>query len=63
MIMGMLEGNVAFITGAASGIGAGTARRFAQEGAHIALADVQTDAGERLSDWLRGRITARQPGN
>ena len=55
--MGMLEHKVAFITGAASGIGAGTARRFAQEGAHVALADVQADAGERLRD----EITASGP--
>jgi len=52
MIMSMLEGKVAFITGAASGIGAGTARRFAQEGAYIALADVQSAAGEQLRDEL-----------
>jgi NAD(P)-dependent dehydrogenase (short-subunit alcohol dehydrogenase family) len=52
MIMGMLECKVAFITGAASGIGAGTARRFAQEGALVALADVQTEEGERLRDEL-----------
>jgi NAD(P)-dependent dehydrogenase (short-subunit alcohol dehydrogenase family) len=46
--MKLLEGKVAFITGAANGIGAGTARRFAQEGARLALADVQNDDGERL---------------
>jgi NAD(P)-dependent dehydrogenase (short-subunit alcohol dehydrogenase family) len=46
--MGMLDDKVAFITGAASGIGAGTARRFAREGARVALADVQTGEGERL---------------
>ncbi len=50
--MGMLEGQVAFITGAASGIGAGTAERFAQEGASVVLADVQVDAGEQLRDAI-----------
>ncbi len=46
--MGMLDNKVAFITGAASGIGEGTARRFAQEGARVVLADVQDEDGERI---------------
>ena len=51
--MSLLEGKVAFITGAGSGIGAGTARRFAEEGALIGLADVQVEAGEQLRDELQ----------
>ena len=46
--MRLLDGRVAFITGGASGIGAGTARRFAQEGASVALADMQPEEGERV---------------
>jgi NAD(P)-dependent dehydrogenase (short-subunit alcohol dehydrogenase family) len=47
--MTMLDGRVAFITGGASGIGEGTARRFAQEGARVVLADMQPEQGERVS--------------
>ena len=50
--MGLLEKKVAFITGAASGIGAGTARRFAQEGASVVIADVTREEGERLQREL-----------
>ena len=46
--MGMLENQVAFITGGSSGIGEGTARRFAEQGAAVVLADLQAEQGERV---------------
>ena len=49
---GRLEGKVAVITGAASGIGAGTARRFVAEGAMVVVADMQDAAGRALVDEL-----------
>ena len=41
--MGRLEGKRAIVTGAASGIGRATARRFAEEGASVVAADVYED--------------------
>ncbi len=52
--MGMLRDRVAFITGAASGIGAGTARRFAGEGALVALADIRAEGAARVRDEIAG---------
>jgi NAD(P)-dependent dehydrogenase (short-subunit alcohol dehydrogenase family) len=51
--MGRLEGKVALLTGAASGIGAATARLFGQEGARLLLADVQDELGERVAEEIR----------
>ncbi|MYE46200.1 MAG: SDR family NAD(P)-dependent oxidoreductase [Chloroflexi bacterium] len=47
------EGRVAVVTGAASGIGRGLARRFAEEGMRIVLADVERDALEAAAAELR----------
>ena len=49
---GRLDGKVAVITGAASGIGAGTVRRFVEEGARCVVADVQDEAGRALAAEL-----------
>ena len=44
--MGKLNGKVAVITGAASGMGRATALRFAKEGAAVVVADLNSQAGE-----------------
>jgi NAD(P)-dependent dehydrogenase (short-subunit alcohol dehydrogenase family) len=43
-----LTGKVAIITGAAQGIGAGTAKRLAASGASVVVADIQKDLGETV---------------
>jgi 3-oxoacyl-[acyl-carrier protein] reductase len=47
--MGRLEGRVAFVTGAGRGIGAATALRLAEEGARIALADIDTEGSQQVA--------------
>jgi 3-oxoacyl-[acyl-carrier protein] reductase len=44
-----LHDKIAVITGAASGIGAATAARFAREGAQVVIADIDRDKGERAA--------------
>ncbi|MGB6451336.1 MAG: SDR family NAD(P)-dependent oxidoreductase [Steroidobacteraceae bacterium] len=50
--MNDFRGNVAFVTGGASGIGLGLARAFAAEGMKVALADVRADALRRAVSGL-----------
>ncbi|HEX9682895.1 MAG TPA: SDR family oxidoreductase [Acidimicrobiales bacterium] len=45
--MGLFENQVAVVTGAASGIGAATARRLSDEGATVVVADIDVDGGEK----------------
>ncbi|MGA3352794.1 MAG: 3-oxoacyl-ACP reductase [Acidimicrobiales bacterium] len=51
---GRLEGKVAVITGAASGIGRASAIRFAKEGAHVVVADLSEGAGTEVADEAGG---------
>ncbi|KAB0649453.1 SDR family NAD(P)-dependent oxidoreductase, partial [Burkholderia territorii] len=46
------SGHVVLVTGAAQGIGAAIARRFAQSGACVALADLNVDAAAAQADAL-----------
>ena len=49
-----LKDKVAIVTGGASGFGEGIARRFAQEGAHVAIADLNEGAAQKLAKELGG---------
>lgn len=51
--MGSIDGQVAFITGAGSGIGRGVAERLAREGADIAVADIDLDGANETAELVR----------
>jgi NAD(P)-dependent dehydrogenase (short-subunit alcohol dehydrogenase family) len=57
--MGLLDGDTALVTGAASGIGRGIAQTLAEEGARLVLSDVAAEPGRALARELDAKfITA-----
>src|SRR4051794_2284672 len=53
-----LEGKVALVTGAASGLGLAISRAFAREGAKVCLADVNAKGAETAARELSGLAVA-----
>lgn len=51
--MGQVQGKVALVTGAASGIGAACAETLAREGARVVLTDLDDARGEALAQRIR----------
>lgn len=51
--MGLLDGKIALITGAASGFGEAGAKTFAREGAKVAVADMNAKTGEAVVKAIR----------
>ena len=49
-----LQDRVAIVTGGASGFGEGIARRFASEGAHVVIADLNGEAAQKLAGEIGG---------
>src|SRR3954449_5755434 len=52
--MGVLEGRKAVVTGGGAGIGAAICRRFAEEGATVAVLDRRADAAEAVAGEVGG---------
>lgn len=53
-LMNRLEGRVAVVTGAASGIGLATSKRLASEGAKVVAVDTNQESGAKLAAELGG---------
>ena len=51
-----LKDKTAIVTGAASGFGAGIARRFSEEGANVIVADINDAAGAKIAREVEGKF-------
>ncbi len=61
--MGLLEGRTAVVTGGGSGIGRATCRRMAEEGARVAVLDVDGDSAEAVAHEIDGVAYAVDVGD
>jgi 3-oxoacyl-[acyl-carrier protein] reductase len=52
----LLEGKRAIVTGGGSGIGEATCRRFAQQGARVAVLDIVAERATRVASSLQGAV-------
>ncbi|MBS0345724.1 MAG: SDR family oxidoreductase [Proteobacteria bacterium] len=57
--MNRLQGKVAIVTGAASGLGAADARLLAAEGARVVLTDINVEQGEAVAKGIEGAFFIR----
>jgi NAD(P)-dependent dehydrogenase (short-subunit alcohol dehydrogenase family) len=55
-VAGRVEGKVAVVTGAGSGLGAGIAERLGEEGATVVVTDLQEEAGRAVAERVGGHF-------
>jgi len=51
-----LSGQTAIVTGAASGIGRASAKRFGKEGANVVIVDMASESGQEVADSIESAI-------
>ena len=61
--MGLLDGQKAVVTGGGSGIGRATARLMAEQGARVAVLDVNGDSAQAVADEIDGIAFATDVGD